>query len=108
MESLVCTLHPLQLSHFHLHRDDEEEEEKDDDDDDDEEEEDVEDDDDERMIDTRSCTQGRLSVHPGSQTRSDCNLVIRIVVREKKTGLCGKNSQTEGGGLTQTHFLMSI
>ena len=26
---------------------------------------------------------------------------------EKKTGLCGKNSQTEGGGLTQTHFLMS-
>ena len=26
---------------------------------------------------------------------------------EKKTGLCGKNSQTGGGGLTQTHFLMS-
>ena len=25
----------------------------------------------------------------------------------EKTGLCGKNSQTEGGGLTQTHFLMS-
>ena len=30
---------------------------------------------------------------------------IRVVVR-KKTGLCGKNSQT-GGGLTQTHLLMS-
>ena len=27
--------------------------------------------------------------------------------QRKKTGLCGKNSQTEGGGLTQTHFLMS-
>ena len=27
---------------------------------------------------------------------------------QKKTGLCGKNSQTGGGGLTQTHFLMSI
>ena len=31
-----------------------------------------------RMINTRSCTQGRLSVHPGSRTRSDCSLVIRI------------------------------
>ena len=28
---------------------------------------------------------------------------------QKKTGLCGENSQTGGGGgLTQTHFLMSI
>ena len=27
--------------------------------------------------------------------------------QREKTGLCGKNSQTEGGGLTQTHFLMS-
>ena len=27
---------------------------------------------------------------------------------QKKTGLCGKNSQTGGGGLTQTNFLMSI
>ena len=26
---------------------------------------------------------------------------------ERKTGLCGKNSQTGEGGLTQTHFLMS-
>ena len=32
-------------------------------------------------------------------------IAVRKVVR-KKTGLCGKNSQT-GGGLTQTHFLMS-
>ena len=26
---------------------------------------------------------------------------------ERKTGLCGKNSQTGRGGLTQTHFVMS-
>ena len=26
---------------------------------------------------------------------------------ERKTGLCGKSSQTGGGGLTQTHFMMS-
>ena len=25
--------------------------------------------------------------------------------QKQKTGLCGKNSQTEGGGLTQTHSI---
>ena len=29
------------------------------------------------MINTRSYTQGRLFVHPGSRIRSDCNLVIK-------------------------------
>ena len=35
------------------------------------------------------------------------HFMIKERCQKQKTGLCGKNSQTEGGGLTKTHFLMS-
>ena len=38
---------------------------------------------------------------------STCKLQIRIVVREKKWDYVGKIPKLRGGGLTQTHFLMS-
>ena len=41
------------------------------------------------------------------ETRGADQEEVRDALREK-TGLCGKNSQTGGRGLTQTHYLMSI
>ena len=53
-------------------------------------------------IDILCCKE--VSFHQKTSLKLWC--AVRDVIR-KKTGLCGKNSQTGGVGLTQTHFLMS-
>ena len=48
-----------------------------------------------------------LKIQKNTNTNTNTNAIqntIRNVVR-KKTGLCGKNSQTGGRGLTQTHSI---